>query len=80
MANIALLENLSLWGWILMLVTVIAFLVGLVLSMVIGTGINGLYTLPMLFTSLIGLAVVFVGGFAIFAYSRIMIRLSRRST
>jgi hypothetical protein len=80
MANIALFERFSLWGWILMVVTVIAFVVGLGLSMVIGTGLNGISTLPILFTSLIGLAVVFVGGFTIFAYGRIRIRLSRRST
>lgn len=80
MTNIALFERFSLWGWMLMVGTVIAFVVGLGLSMVIGTGLNGVSTLPVLFTAVIGLAVVFAGGFAIFAYGRIRIRLSRRST
>jgi hypothetical protein len=62
-----------------MVVTVIAFLVVMGLSLVFGLGINGLSTLPVISLALIGLAVVFVGGFAIQIYGSTRIWLRRRA-
>jgi len=61
-----------------MIVTVIAFLVVMGLSLVFGLGINGTSTLPVISLALIGLAIVFVGGFTIQIYGSTRIWLSRR--
>lgn len=62
-----------------MVMTVIAFLVVLGLSLVFGSGINGLFTLPPVSLALIGLSIVFVGGFLIQIYGSTRIWLRRRA-
>ncbi|MEM3594150.1 MAG: hypothetical protein QXS27_05450 [Candidatus Jordarchaeaceae archaeon] len=79
MADVRSFERLRSWGWMVMVVTVIAFLVVLGLSLVFSSGINGLSTLPIISITLVGLAIVFVGGFLIETYGRTRIWLRRRA-
>ena len=79
MADVRLFERFRSLGWMVMLVTVVAFLVVLGLSLVFGSGINGLSTLPVISLALIGLAIVFVGGFTIQIYGSTRIWLRRRA-
>jgi cytochrome b subunit of formate dehydrogenase len=79
MVDVSFYERLKLWGWLLMIVTVIAFVAGVGLTMIVGNGVSGWSTLPVIFTLLIGLAIVLVGGFAIHIYGILRIRHSRRS-
>lgn len=77
MVDARLFERLRFWGLMVMLVTVVAFLAVMVLSMVFGLGINGISTLPIFSLLLIGLAIVFVGGFTIQIYGSVRIWLRR---
>ncbi|MEM2144131.1 MAG: hypothetical protein QW279_02130 [Candidatus Jordarchaeaceae archaeon] len=78
MSGIRLFELFRSLGWMVMLVAVAAFLVVIGLSMVFGLGIKGISTLPSISLVLIGLAIVFVGGFTIQIYGSIRIWLNRR--
>ena len=78
MVDVRLFERLRSWGWIVMLVTIVAFLVVTGLSLVFGLGFNGISTLPNISLALIGLAIVFVAGFTIQFYGSARIWLSRR--
>ncbi len=70
MADVSLFERLKSWGWIVMVVAVIAFLVVLGLAFVV----------PAITIALVGLAVAFVGGFVIQIYGSLRIWLSKRSS
>ncbi len=71
-------ERLKLWGWIVMVICVVAFLVVLGISLVFGTGSNGSSVLPVTSLAIIGLAVVLSGGFIMHIYGSTRIWLSRR--
>jgi uncharacterized membrane protein YhaH (DUF805 family) len=77
MANLKLFQRLKFWGLILMIVTVVAFLAGVGLTLSIASGINGLFTLSAIYTALIGLAVIWVLGFLLQIYGVIKIRSAK---
>jgi len=75
-----ILERCRFWGRVVTGVSVVAFLVVLSLSFVFGLGINGASFLPLVSLVLLGLAGVFLGGFAVEVYSSVAIWLRGRSS
>nr|MDO8079404.1 hypothetical protein [Candidatus Freyarchaeota archaeon] len=71
-------ENYRHLGRIITGVSVITFLVVLGFSLVYGPGIGGRYALSAISWALIGVAIVFIGGFAFEIYGSVRIWLSRR--
>ncbi len=77
--EVSLFERLKFWGFRISVVSIVAFLVVVGLSLVFGLGINGVSTLPVISLVLVGLAVVFVVGFILEMYGSVKIWLRRRS-
>ncbi|WP_445870413.1 hypothetical protein [Candidatus Jordarchaeum sp.] len=80
MTEVGSFERFRFWGWRISVVCVAAFLVVVGLSLVFGSGINGIFILPVISLILMGLATVFVGGLILELYGSIRIWLKERST
>ncbi|MEM2145334.1 MAG: hypothetical protein QW279_08230 [Candidatus Jordarchaeaceae archaeon] len=78
MAELSFFERLRHWGLIITSVSVIAFLVVFSIFLAFGLGINSMSILPIISFTLIGLAIVFVCGFAFELYGSIRLWLSKR--
>jgi hypothetical protein len=66
------------WGRVITGVSVIAFLIVLGFSFVFGSGIGGGYASSIISWALMGVAIFFIGGFALEIYGSVRIWLSRR--